>query len=536
MNLAKPVDLNINYITKKLLSDTLNSQDSSISVANPRSGAIYAYAVPKSKKTPLAVLSALKQYSSSSKDIYDQMSLCYKLYKYESILSIAIDIMEEFAVTKLFIDGLDGPGKVLIDFWTQYVNLENKNTSYSLNSLLRRMVNSLLVYGNVFPYVIWRKFKVGDTFYQLPMDVVLLNPLDILIPKDNISLTDKKIFFKIDKRIVSALKKDERFRTDAEKELVKTLPAQFKKSILKNKGSVELDFKFVSHIKRKAQDYEAWGIPYLLKTLPVLNRLKSLEDLDQDTLDGILGRIVLIKVGNPDKPDQREVDYMKAAVSNPAQGMFLVTGPHVELDTISSDNALINLADRYDEIKTHLFDTLGIPMNLFSGRYNSQGNRDAISVLSLQQREEELREQLLLWVKKIINQILLVNNFDNITPNISWSILKLHDPDTLRQYVTDFYDRGMLSINTAQRQAGYDFDTEKKMRQLEHDSGDDAVFMVRPMPSTIKGSELLDLLMGTNTAPDNVNKPSDMIDTKNTKAIDKQNKSGNNKKSADVKK
>ena len=494
MNKANTISLDIGYIAKKFITNQSPEAIQNSVISSLKSGYIRAYAVPKHKKTPLEVLGALRQYETSNKDIYDQMKLCQKLYKFESILSMAIDIMEEFAITKIYIDNLEEPAKTLIDFWLKYVNIENKNVEPSLKSILRRLANALLIYGNGFPYNVWRSFNVGGKTYQLPMDVVLLNPLDIDIPEKTVTLLDKKIYFKIDDEIVQALKTLERNRTVRQKELLLALPIELQKNIIKNEGKVELDFKFVSHLKRKGQDHDIWGIPYLLKTMSVLNRLKSLENLDQDTFDGIINKIVFVKAGNPEDPRQSDVNNVANAMKNLTQMNYLVTGPHLEIAETQSNAALLDLEDRYEEVRTHLFDSLGVPVNLFSGRFTAQGDRDTIAVLSLQERLEELRDQLLIWVNNVVNQILIVNGFSDITPAITWSTLRLKDPNTLREYVTTFYDRGLISINTAQREAGYDLDAERVSRQREKDSGDNETFMIRPMPSTVRGEELLRLI------------------------------------------
>jgi hypothetical protein len=493
MNKAETIELDLGYITKRFLRNNITSPDD-LRVINPGKGIIKAYAVPKGKKVPLQALLALRQYDDSKKSIQDQMKLCFKLYKYESILSTAIDIMEEFSITQLFIDKLEGPSKVLIDFWAKYVNVANKNVDHSLKALLHRVAISMLIYGNVFPYAIWRSFDIGGRTYQLPMDVVLLNPLDMEIPEDEITLTDKKVYFKLDADLVRAFKRRSVDRTKQDKKLIEGIPPELRKRIDKNKGRIELDFNYLSHIKRKSLDHEPWGIPFLLRTLTVLNRLKSLENLDQDTLDGIINRIVFIKVGDPADPRQDEVNAVKNAMANPTQSMYLVVGPHLEKEEISSDTALLNLADRYEEIKTHLFDCLGIPINLFSGRYTAQGNRDSIAILALQERLEGIRDTLILWTSKVITQILGANKFDNLVPTVSWSKLQLKDPEAVREYVTSFFDRGILSIKSATREAGYDIDTERAARIEERLGGDDITFMIRPMPSTVSGDELIALI------------------------------------------
>jgi len=205
---------------------------------------------------------------------------------------------------------------------------------------------------------------------------------------------------------------------------------------------------------------------------------------------------------------------MKTAMSSPTQSMYLITGPHLEVSEVTADSALLDLAGRYEEVRSHLFDSLGIPVNLFSGRFAAQGNRDTIAVLSLQERLEQIREQMIIWVQKIVSQILLVNNFDNITPTISWSTLRLKDPETLREYVTTFYDRGLISTKTAQREAGYDIEGERISRQQEKKS-DDSLFVIRPVPSTVRGDVLLQLLGNVESPvpidPANQPKPPDNI-------------------------
>lgn len=449
--------------------------------------------IPSEKQTPLALVKSLKRYETSSKDIYDQMTVCFNVYKHESFLSTAIDILHEFSITNMFIENLPPEAQKLIEFWRYQMNYENQNVEQGLDSLLSRQMLAYFIFGNVFPYDQWKFMELDGKKFLLPMTINMLNPHNIEIPDESASLSTRDVYYKLPDSVLSILRKQPESRTQTEKKVIKGLPKEFLKNI-DRQGRFLLDDRFVSHIKRKELDFVTWGIPYLLKVIGVLSREKNLERLDTDTIDGIINRIVAFKVGNPDNPGrnvQAEVNNFSSLLKNPGKTVYLVWGPYLDKVEVGPDSRLLQLTEKYDSLALALFDALGIPVNLFSGRFTSQGERDSISVLSLQERLEKPRKQIERWLHRLVMKILSVNHDllginNGVNPYVKWSTIRLKDPEAQREFVTTFYDRGLLSAKTALVEAGYNIDVERRQRKEEVKKGDDILFTVRPIPSVLK--------------------------------------------------
>lgn len=484
--------------------------------------------VPTSVKIPSTYLDGLRKYKDIYQDIYKQMEVANKLYRYNGIIGNAVDILVDFAVTKVVpLETGDKKLDEILNYFFENLNENNTNTMQGVYPLMQELALEWFTSGNAFPYNKWEDVEIGKTFYKIPMSINLINPQSIEIPDDPIAFGQEVIYLKYDSELVNKLRSDGRKSPEAA--LIKqAIPRSVINAIVNDNAfshGIRLNPKYITHLKRRAKGYQAWGVPYLTRCFSSTSLLERLRELDESITSGLLNLVTIFKIGteeHPASPDR--LRKFAALLSNPKATHTLVWAHDVEVLQSGPDGKVLQYKDKYRDAKEDILISLGIPPTLMS--LNQQGN-EWVSILSLVERLTHWRKIISLWIERVCNDIALYNGFKEKV-KVKWDRMNLTDEGSIKNLILSFYDRGLISIKTALNDGGYLFDVEKTNKEGEKDYLED--FAPPQLPFSGDKQEI------EKKRPDDSEvkpvKKTNPTETKTTVNLEEQNKKS---KSGDVK-
>jgi len=445
--------------------------------------------VPTSVQTPVPYLDNLRKYKDLYNDIYKQMEVANKLYRYNSVIGNAVDVLIDFAVTNVAPQptGNDKLDKILEEFFSN-VNTINSNTLPGVYPLMQEVALEWFTSGNAFPYVRWDNIEVDKSVYKLPSAINLINPQSISIPKGPIAFGQEVIYLKYDTDLLDKLRSDG--RTDPEAALIKQAVPRTVLNAIKNRklnsfsDGIRLNPKYVTHLKRRAKGYQAWGVPYLTRCFSSASLLERLRELDESITTGMINLVTIFKVGTDEHPaSPTRLRKFSALLRNPKATHTLVWAHDVEILQVGPDGKILQYKDKYKDAKEDILISLGVPPSLMS--LDQQGD-EWVSVLSLVERLTHWRKTISVWLEGICNQIADYNDFEEKV-KVKWDRMNLTDEQAVKNLILAYYDRGLISIKTSLKDAGYDKDIEIQNKKAEKKQAE--LFAPPNLPFSGEGGE-----------------------------------------------
>lgn len=451
----------------------------------------YGAIVPRKQPSSQEYLLNYRDFNSQNSGIKKQIKLSRKLYYWGGIVGTAIDTLVEFAVTPIRIQGVeDEQQKKVLEYFKNYVNVENPNVTRGLNALVNEIVLEWFIAGNVFPYHNWRDVTIEGSKkpYELPNTIPLLNPDNIDLDETAASVGVQIIKMKIPETIQAIVRKKQNHGrlTEEEKIIYENTSEDIRRLVKKNKEEVILSPEKVSHIKRKGRSYNVWGIPYLTRSFGEVANKQKIKALDTATIDGMINRITIFKVGDKDNPTTwapERLGALHSLLSSPNPSNMLVWGYDLSVEDIGPDGKILEFKNRYDQADYDILAALGIPINLFIGTGKEKLGADPwITLMAMVEKLEKLREQIQVYLEDLLKEICVRNGFKGTEPKIRWQRMNLRNIKELRTLVLALYDRGLLPIRTALEESNYEFDEMLRQRQIERKDGIEEDFELRPLP------------------------------------------------------
>ncbi len=424
--------------------------------------------VPTSIKTPVSYLDGLRKYKDLYNDIYQQMEVCNKLYKYNSVIGNAVDVLIDFAVTDVHPEPT-GNKKLdkILDFWFESLNRTNSNTLPGMYPLMQEICLEWFTSGNAFPYTKWDNVEVANATYKIPMSVHLINPQSIEIPEGPIAFGQEVIYLKYDDELLIKINQDGRSNPEAaliKQAIPRSVLTAIKNNKMKGRNGIRLDPRYITHLKRRAKGYQAWGVPYLTRVLGSASVLERLRELDESVAAGLLNLITIFKVGTEEHPaTQARLSQFAALMRNPKATTTLVWAHDIDILQVGPDGKVLAFKDKYKDAKEDILISLGVPPVLMS--LNQSGD-EWVSILSLVERLSYWRKITALWIEKTCNEISKHNDFTQKV-KVKWARMNLTDESAVKNLVLSFFDRGLISINTSLKESGYEFDKELEKKKAE---------------------------------------------------------------------
>ena len=207
-----------------------------------------------------------------------------------------------------------------------------------------------------------------------------------------------------------------------------------------------------------------------------------------DTIEGLINSITIFKVGTKEHVAKTaRINAFKALMTDSPAARYLVWAHDIEAITVAPENKIAEMVNRYDQINAEILEDLGMPKAFTVGAAAGGGGGDPwIQILQLMERLTRHRRAVSNIIEDWCTKIAEDNGFkagrDYHNIQIQWKRNNLMSPEEVRQFVTSFYDRGLMSKQTAiwLNDGSFEDELAKRIAEKEGDESSADSIMVTP--------------------------------------------------------
>lgn len=411
----------------------------------------------------------------STKEI---ITLCQKAYEKVGIIRNIIDTMSEFATQGAKILHRDATKQLFCNEWWKRVNGAK---------VCERFANMALRLGNVPINIAYAKInlavedemkkiradinqesvnKTNITKREIPYKYTFIHPNDIEIIGGDIGLYVGKPFYalKLNKNIATKISKINSITSPEIRDVYTKMTDSLKNYIKSNSTLIPLNQDRFEMAHYKKDDWQVWGLPPISSILDDLVMLERLRLADMSALDGAISTIRHWKVGiidpsNPKNsilPTKAGINKIKNILANGVGGgtIDLVTGPEVAFQESKSEVHRFLGSEKYKVTLDAIYDGLGIPPPLRSGGASPSGTNNYISLKTLIERLQYLRNMLYEFWDKQLFILQKAMNWAH-APKLAFDEMILSDEAAEKALIVQLVDRDIISQEAVQEYFGY---------------------------------------------------------------------------------
>lgn len=386
----------------------------------------------------------------------------------------------------------------ILNFWADSVNSNEYNSvvtgSRGVAQVIRRGAKQAMIEGDVFLRTGWKKVKVptlDDKEVHLPMILQAIPSYEVFVPYELAGTAGYDIFYwKPSPEVLNAL-------LHPIDPAVKTLidntikPKLFKQ--LKETGRVLLDPALLMHIKHGGIDTQTFGKSIIESAMADLAYSRSLKALDFVTIDSLINRMLVIKIGDPnEKSDyhnlavaQQRVNVFRRLVSaDLGPNMTIVWAGHdVDKLDMGAHDALLDTETRHELAKKGIKDSLGVPDSMLTGSIEGSARGAGwLGFIALSTVVEELKDEFAQNLTQLGLKIAKENGFEQVDLKWVFNSSLIADQESNAKIMLQAYDRGLLSRRTILSELDKDYSTERLNKEDEKEAKDDVLFKAPEIP------------------------------------------------------
>lgn len=446
-------------------------------------------------RTPTSFLNDVNDYSDPNlKDRKATIGLARKLRAVEGICSTVGDLLADFAITRGSFHSDNEELKIILNRWANFVNsspslTNTKGVVFStpgIRAFARKAFDDYVTDGDAVFTSFWEKgVKMDPNSTDKPLFLpTVLKGLDVtslIIDEDLAKIGIERIELKLDDKLVDKIVNP---KTEADKYLKKLIPKEWMKFI-NQKTNIVLDPNNLYHIKRNAKDYKAWGESLYIKAFGAIANKRRLQAMDANTIDGLLNRITVFKIGLEDAvknpayhlPSAARVNALIDLITGPKRVNTIIwPGPDLEVQDIGSDGKVLEMDGRYAQVDKDILRALHVSPLLIDGGSSGTTARDWAALLASETGLDVIRDELEKIFTQIGRDIAIANAIDYTQLYYQFDTQLLKDEARVRQFALSMAEMGAISMETLVTMMGYDFPMEKLLREKEKADGTDLLF------------------------------------------------------------
>lgn len=445
-------------------------------------------------RTASSFLAEVNDYSDiSSKQRKDIIDLARKLRASEGICASVVDLLVDFAGTngKFYSDNQEL--KILLNKWADFVNSSPDIAKQKeivlpvpgLRAVARKIIDAYLTDGDGVLSLFWRNSvkmnPLATDAYFLPVGMKVMDSLSVTVDPDLAKIGIERLSLKIDdklkKRLLDPQNKSDKYLKDL-------IPSEWVK-FLRNGEDIILDPNVTYHFKRNAKDFMPYGESLLVKAFTAVANKRRLQAVDAATVDGLLNRITIFKLGLPDKdknpayhiPQARRVNALVDLLTDPHRmNAFVWPGPDLEVIDVGPDGKILEFTDKYKQADVDILRALHTSPLLIDGGSSGQQVRDWAAFLATEVGLDAIRSELEQVLSVIGQEIAVANKMDYTRLYYRFDTQMLKDEKFVRQFAIQVHEAGAISNETFLNRMGYDIETEAQLKENEQTQGWDVLF------------------------------------------------------------
>lgn len=312
---------------------------------------------------------------------------------------------------------------------------------------------------------------------RIPWGYTFLNPLQ-LEPRGRRIRGDNYWVMTIDKKDTLDFARGHGFKSSFNQDLGVTdfnLPKEFVDRVKKYQGAgsnyfaeVTLSDDELSVVQAPGKwDWFDWAIPFCYPALKSLYFKDCLRSMEIKACQSVINSIFLFKLGKVKDglpPEDEHFERLADMLQQPGQALNILWNEAIEAEVIQADIKGIFDTNKHDSADKDILTSLGIPEVLIGGKGGNFSN-SYIGVATVLERLESYRDQVYDW---LMGELRLIHNamgFQKL-PIIKFGRTSLKDEKAYQTFLTNLYDRGILSADTLLSEADTEAEVEAaKMKE-----------------------------------------------------------------------
>jgi hypothetical protein len=383
----------------------------------------------------------------------EEIDLAKDLYRSEPIVANVIDLMVDFAITKMENRCEDLASKKYFDTVCKYGDVD---------SLHRYIYKEYFLSSDVFMLRTDKKEvdygpDKGKTYFTW----TVLNPKYVKV-EGSLIFDSASIGIVPNEEIRKLTKEKSKYNRKLTK-----LPRELRDAAINDGVYYPPEYK-VSRIARKKQPYERYATPFLTRVFePVLIK-RRMREADVALAETVKSVLVTFTIGDKEFPaTQGQLDALGNLLQTPNKSMELVWNHTLKVEYHFPDASLFE-GTKYDEVDKDILQGLGIPPVLIDGEGGTFATAFT-SLLSVIQRLEAVQEQVGRWQEEEYRRIAKAENLTfKQLPSVYFRPLNLRDEKVYGAFLLEMYDRGLLSLETLMNLTDFDLGVEARNREAEN--------------------------------------------------------------------
>jgi hypothetical protein len=367
--------------------------------------------------------------------------------------------------------------QIILDHWKRNVNARNDEgpvTSASgLSSIISQGARQALIEGSWIGYL--NDFKVNvpnlGRKYLLPMYVQSLTTKNITVPDALQGTGLEEFLWEVPKEIIQQIEKnkDDRIKDTLNKAFPKEMLAEIKKY-----GNIHLQRDRIWHVKHRGMDTSVFGESFIEPIVGDLAYKRSLQALDFVTIESMINRILILKVGS-DNPDSQyhnlEAAHMRLQTlkklyntTDPSM-TILWAGPDIDVLDVGVHDKIAELDGRWKIAMERILYSMGVPKSLLIGE--GGGGQVWAGYEGYKETLRAMQNAFAQSLSAIGERIAEQNGFDGVEVSFIFNRSVLADQTANANLALNARRAGLGSLRTTIPALGGDFETERRNRILE---------------------------------------------------------------------
>jgi hypothetical protein len=365
-----------------------------------------------------------------------------------------------------------------LDFWLSHVNARPSDAPITgargATQIMEQGTRQCLIEGSYIGYSYDHKIKVPSLEgkeWNMPMFIQSISTQFIQTPDWAAGTGLEEFYWTPTRELINVI------RSKKETEEKKVLEQAFPKEVLRElqeSGRLALDRERVYHVKHRGTDFTSFGESYIEPLVADIAYKRALQQLDFVTIDSLVNRIVIIKVGS-DNPSsdyhnleaaQLRVQALERVVGDPGPNMQIIwAGPDIEIIEVSAHDSILSIDGRHAIAVERMLLSMGIPRALLDGK-DATGQVWA----GYEGLRETLRALLNNWVScwtTAAERIAVLNGFDDVELVYTPTRNVLADQTAGADLALKAMRAGLMSRRRAVGEIGGNFEAERRNLLIE---------------------------------------------------------------------
>lgn len=307
--------------------------------------------------------------------------------------------------------------------------------------------------------------------WKLPMFIQSMSTEFIEVPEWSVGTGLEQFYWKPPRQLIT------RIRSTKDSEEKRIIQQAFPPELineLADSGRAQLPSERVMHVKHRGVDFEPFGESFLEPLMSDIAYMRALQQLDFVTIDSLVNRIVIIKVGSDDHESayhnletaELRVVALERVLGDPGPNMqILWAGPDIEVIEVGAHNSVLDIDGRHAIAVERKQLSMGIPRALLDGK-EATGQIWA--------GYEGLREQLRAvhnnWIScwtSACERIAANNGYEDVELVYTPVRSMLADQTANADLALRAHKSGLASIRRTVAELGGNFDAERRNRIME---------------------------------------------------------------------